>query len=167
VVRKDFDQEMARLIAAYGKTKYPHERIEVFWQKFQFVPHRAFKQTILKLIAYEPYAPLFEKFEKDLKPFIQKSFEEEKNRFFNSIQDCTDCTNSGVIFMKRKSENYITTYAFKCRCERGHYLFPNYPELPENSDYVFANDHLCSPAPQPKKVLKNIDNMKQLSFTNF
>lgn len=123
MVKAEFDLQVQRLRSVYGNSRYPDERVDMLWAKFQTVPFTDFKRAISKLIASEPHAPLYDKIQMELGQTVigirQKMVEEQAEK-----QDCSTCKNTGRYSTKATDG---TSWSWRCRCKLGDIAFPNYP----------------------------------------
>lgn len=126
-----FQAEMRRLQDRYGKMKYPEVLQDILFAKFKNIEYSAFRKVVAKLIAYEAYAPLFEKFQSELRVELatvrENQIEEIKKR-----TNCHSCQNTGRLSIEIKKNE--SPYSFRCHCKLGEEMFPNFPAQPSESN---------------------------------
>ena len=122
--RQEFIMSIDELKATYGMNKYPNSRVEIFWNKFKHVDHRDFRKVIMRLIAYEQFAPMFGKLEEELRPFLYRKQQKDQESSRNKTEyDCTSCRDSGIVHVKNEKK---IEHAFRCDCKHGE-RHTNYP----------------------------------------
>lgn len=120
-----FKSEMDRLQERYGKTKYPEVLQNILFSKFRKIDFSVFRRVVSKLIAYEPYAPLFPKFEEELRNELAIIRETEIAEIAKG-STCSSCKGLGRT--SEKINQKAASYSFRCHCELGKKLYPNFPE---------------------------------------
>lgn len=126
-----FNAEMDRLRARYGKQKYPEVLTDIFWAKFKQVEYTAFRKVVAKLIAHEAYAPLFEKFQQELRVELA-AIRENQIEDIAKKQNCPGCQNTGRVSVTINPKH--APYSFRCYCKLGKEMFPNFPEQPKSRE---------------------------------
>lgn len=128
---KEFELEMIKLGEVFGEKKYIGARRNMMWNKFEKVPVKLFRDCIERLICYEQYAPMMDKFEVILGPWLAEHKAAEIEKLQNSV-NCTICRGTGTQIVKivvTKPYNYgLLDHAFRCDCLLGEMLAFNLPK---------------------------------------
>ena len=132
MTKNEFDLQMLRLKEAYGKHKYPGERRDIFWERFQKISEQSFSDEILNFIANSDRAPMAKEFEAALAGELSGIRSKERKRQKREESEgyhCKVCFGKGW-FKKLESgsrDGTVATAWFRyidqrCHCQEAHTL---------------------------------------------
>ncbi len=73
----EFKAQIDKLIAVYGKDKYPDERVKIFWNKLQNIQPEIFCAAVTNLICNEIFPPMLNKIQDEINNISYKYKEKE------------------------------------------------------------------------------------------
>lgn len=122
-----FNIQISRLKSTYGEKQFPRERIEMYWEKYHMVPAVDFKAAVNRLILNSRYAPMAQDFDDALyEPLLR--LKEVRASEISQKGMCQGCKNTGRVSIKINKAH--APYSFRCYCNLGLELFPNFPSAP-------------------------------------
>jgi hypothetical protein len=123
--RKEFNEQMARLISVYGQNKYPVERLDMIFRAVNAISLEHFENQVSEFIGSSDKPPLMQDFRNALAGLLTEAIKKLMETKLVNIPSCLNCDNTGHARMYEKDTGF--EFAFQCTCERGKILCRSFP----------------------------------------
>lgn len=111
----DFKIAMQNLTQTYGGSRFPENRVSIFWQWAKQTDLLRFKKTIDVAIANCAAAPMLDKLQQlysELKPFGESNLNTPPGSPESPV--CSDCNDTGTISAIAIDSPFTAPFAFRC-----------------------------------------------------
>jgi hypothetical protein len=116
----EFQTQIDRLAATYGKTHFGHERLALLWRKVKFFTGDWLRGAVDHLISSCRQAPLPSDFDELISVERSREWKAEKGdaRFeINANYSCSFCKDTGAYTCTNSARPGV--WAFRCHCQKG------------------------------------------------
>lgn len=110
--RKEFEEQIDRLVDTYGEKNFSVERVKILWEKFKFEKVDYFRNAVSNLIAENFTAPPASKISVAIQALKESNTLKERKTY---DWDCTWCGQSGFVIVGHIETGHVGV--LKCKCE--------------------------------------------------
>ena len=132
MTKKEFEEQINRLIDTYGAKAYPAERIKGIWQAFKHFHIDDFKQGVSVIINENYYPPMLAKMREQIR-YTKIDLHDEC--------PCEHCGSTGrIICFKEGDTSGLPIGTFRCFCENGN-QYPNYVLFERQEGFIPSHEY--------------------------
>ena len=119
MIVKDFETQMARLIATYGGDRYPKERVQAIWRQVQRLHERVFAAAVERLIAEDTHAPMVPRILEMVRAVEAVADRRGAFKAGDAKFTCRQCGGSGWVLTTKRGPFPQPEVSFRCSCSAG------------------------------------------------